>query len=121
MGFSALTVEGVAQLEMGTTTRAEVRRLTDWFLVKAETDVTRGLVRERVFKLQMPTGQGGGAPDSTVLRTARGNIRQHMRYLGWLAQSRNWLAGEGFTAADLAAFTQASTWDFSMYSSGWCA
>ena len=92
--------------------RAEVRRLIDWFLVKTEADVTRGLTRERVFKLQMAAAQGGGAPDSTVLRTARGNIRQHMRYLGWLAQSRNWLAGDGFTAADLAAAAAVSVLDY---------
>jgi glutathione S-transferase len=51
----------------------------------------------------MSAAEGGGAPDSTVLRTARANIRQHMRYLGWLAQSRNWLAGDRLTLADLAA------------------
>ena len=92
--------------------RAEVRRLIDWFLVKTENDVTRGLVRERVTKLLMPAGNGGGAPDSTVLRAARGNIRQHMRYLGWLAQSRNWLAGDKLTAADLAGAAALSVLDY---------
>jgi glutathione S-transferase len=92
--------------------RAEVRRLIDWFLVKTETDVTRALTRERVFKLQMSAAEGGGAPDSTVLRTARANIRQHMRYLGWLAQSRNWLAGDRLTLADLAAGAAVSVLDY---------
>lgn len=92
--------------------RAEVRRLIDWFLVKAEGDVTRALVRERAFKLQMSAAEGGGAPDSALLRAARGNIRQHMRYLGWLAQSRNWLAGDRLTAADLAAGAAVSVLDY---------
>lgn len=92
--------------------RAEVRRLIDWFLVKAEGDVTRALVRERAYKLQMSPAEGGGAPDSAVLRTARANIRQHMRYLGWLAQNRNWLAGETLTAADLAAGAAISVLDY---------
>ncbi|WP_421855464.1 glutathione S-transferase family protein [Oricola sp.] len=92
--------------------RAEVRRLIDWFLVKAEADVTRGLVRERVFKLQMPAGNGGGAPDSAVLRAARANIRQHMRYVGWLSQARDWLAGDVLTSADLAGAATISVLDY---------
>lgn len=92
--------------------RAEVRRLIDWFLVKTEADVTRALVRERVFKVQMTPSQGGGAPDSAVLRAARANIRHHMRYLGWLAQSRNWLAGDALSSADLAAAAAISVLDY---------
>lgn len=92
--------------------RAEVRRLNDWFLVKTEADVTRALVRERVFKVQMSAAQGGGAPDSAVLRAARANVRQHMRYLGWLAQSRDWLAGETLTCADFAAAATVSVLDY---------
>jgi len=74
--------------------RAEIRRLTEWFLEKMEQDVTHLLVRERVFKLHMPPTLGGGAPDSKILRTARSNVRQHMKYLAWLAASRPWLAGD---------------------------
>jgi glutathione S-transferase len=74
--------------------------------------VTRALTRERVFKLLMTPAEGGGAPDSSILRTARANIRQHMRYLGWLAQSRNWLAGDALTCADLAAGAAVSILDY---------
>lgn len=92
--------------------RAEIRRLTEWFLVKMEQDVTRPLARERAFKLQMSADQGGGAPDSKVLRTARVNIRQHMKYLTWLAGSRQWLAGERMSYADLAAAAGLSVLDY---------
>lgn len=92
--------------------RAEIRRLTEWFLFKMEQDVTRPLVKERVLKLQMPPDQGGGAPDSKILRTARNNIRQHMRYLAWLAGSRTWLAGERLSYADLAAAAALSVLDY---------
>ncbi|MCI5077812.1 glutathione S-transferase family protein [Oricola sp.] len=92
--------------------RAEVRRLVDWFLSKAESDATRPIARERVFKLQMTAAEGGGAPDSAVLRAARGNVRQHMRYLGWLAHSRNLLAGDRLTLADLAAGAMVSVLDY---------
>jgi glutathione S-transferase len=92
--------------------RAEVRRLIDWFLGKLEQDVTRHLVRERVFKLVMSKEQGGGAPDSKALRTARSNIRQHLKYIDWLAASRNWLAGPALSYADLAAAGALSALDY---------
>jgi glutathione S-transferase len=92
--------------------RAEIRRLTEWFLQKMENDVTRPLVRERVYKLQMTAAQGGGAPDSKLMRTARANIRQHMRYLEWLAGSRTWLAGDRLSYADLAAAAAVSVLDY---------
>ncbi|WP_099867114.1 glutathione S-transferase family protein [Pararhizobium haloflavum] len=92
--------------------RAEIRRLVEWFLIKMEQDVTRHLARERVFKLHMPANLGGGAPDSKLMRTARGNIKQHMKYLSWLAGSRAWLAGERLSYADLAAAASISVLDY---------
>lgn len=92
--------------------RAEIRRLMEWFMQKMENDVTKPLTRERVFKLQMTADQGGGAPDSKVLRTARANIRQHMKYLTWLAGSRQWLAGDRLSYADLAAAASISILDY---------
>ena len=47
-----------------------------------------------------------------MLRTARANIRQHMRYLTWLAGSRQWLAGERMSYADLAAAASISILDY---------
>ena len=92
--------------------RAEIRRLVEWFLQKMEADVTRPLVRERIFKLQMTPDQGGGAPDSKMLRTSRSNIRQHLKYLGWLAGSRTYLAGDRLSYADLAAAAAISVLDY---------
>ncbi|HET7412732.1 MAG TPA: glutathione S-transferase family protein [Pararhizobium sp.] len=92
--------------------RAEIRRLVEWFLVKLETDVTRPLVRERVHKLTMPPSRGGGAPDSKAMRTARANIKEHMKYVSWLAATRSWLAGERMSYADLAAGGALSALDY---------
>ncbi|MGB7433268.1 MAG: glutathione S-transferase family protein [Ahrensia sp.] len=92
--------------------RAEVRRLIDWMMIKLDTDVVKPLVRERVFKLEMPAEQGGGAPDSRVLRAARANIRQHMAYINWLAGTRNWLAGKTPTLADFAGAASLSVLDY---------
>lgn len=89
--------------------RAEIRRLMEWFLGKTDAEVTRPLVRERVLKLEMP---GGGSPDSGALRTSRANIGPHLRYLNWLAGTRNWLAGPRMSYADLAAAASFSVLDY---------
>ncbi|MET3791872.1 glutathione S-transferase family protein [Aquamicrobium terrae] len=92
--------------------RAEIRRLVDWYLVKTESEVTRHLVRERVLKPLMPDAAGGGSPDSTAIRAARANIRQHLKYTNWLAGTRHWLAGSRLTYADLAAAATFSVLDY---------
>jgi glutathione S-transferase len=92
--------------------RAEVRRLVDWFLGKFEGEVTGYLVNEKIYKLEMPKEQGGGAPDSTVLRAARSNIKHHLKYVGYLAGTRDWLAGPRISFADLAAAATISCADY---------
>ncbi len=92
--------------------RVEIRRLVDWYLVKFDAEVTRHMVRERIFKPIMPTAAGGGSPDAGALRAARGNIRGHMKYTNWLAGTRNWLAGPRLTYADLAAGAAISILDY---------
>ena len=89
--------------------RAEIRRLVDWYLVKTEGEVTRHLVRERVLK---PAMAGDGAPDSSAIRAARANVRQHLKYTNWLAGTRNWLGGGRLSYADLAAAAALSVLDY---------
>ena len=55
---------------------------------------------------------GGGAPDSQILRAVRANVASHLRYLGWLASERDWLAGNSFTQADLTAAAALSILDY---------
>ncbi|MDB5593745.1 MAG: Glutathione S-transferase domain [Hyphomicrobiales bacterium] len=92
--------------------RVEVRRLLDWFNVKFFAEVSQWLVTEKIYKRAMSPAQGGGAPDMDLVRAARNNIRYHMRYIGWLTGSRNWLAGDRMTYADLAAAAHLSSVDF---------
>jgi len=92
--------------------RAEVRRLAEWFLVKFEQEVSRYLVHERVFKLFMRGAEGGGAPDAALIRAGRANLKGHVRYVGWLAASRDWLAGGKLSQADLAAAAVLSVMDY---------
>ncbi len=91
--------------------RAEIRRLVDWYLVKMEGDVTRHLARERALKPLMG-GNGGSAPDSGAIRAARANVRQHLKYTNWLASTRDWLAGQRLSYADLAAAAGISILDY---------
>lgn len=92
--------------------RAEIRRLVDWYLGKTENEVTRHLVRERAFKPMMTTMQGGGSPDSAAIRAARANVKPHLKYTNWLAGTRNWLAGDRLSYADLAAAATLSVLDY---------
>ena len=94
------------------TTRVEVRRLVAWFNIKFFAEVSELLVREKVWKRYMRPDEGGGPPDSSAIRAARANIGEHLRYLGWLAKTRKWLAGDGLTYADLAAAAHLSACDY---------
>lgn len=92
--------------------RAETRRLVDWALNKLDGEVVGPFVRERIYKQEMPASMGGGSPDSASLRAARANIGHHLRYFGYLAAARNWLAGEKLTFADLAVAAELSCADY---------
>ena len=60
----------------------------------------------------MTLAEGGGSPDSTAIRAARANSGYHLRYIGWLCATRNGLAGERLTYADLAAAAHLSVADY---------
>ncbi len=92
--------------------RVEVRRLANWFNEKFHAEVSGPLVTERVYKRYMTKEQGGGPPDTDAMRAARNNIRYHLAYLGWLVRTRDWLAGERLSLADLAAAAHLSTMDY---------
>jgi glutathione S-transferase len=92
--------------------RVEVRRLASWFNDKFYAEVSGPLVTERVFKRHMTKEQGGGPPDTEALRAARHNIRYHLAYIGWLVRTRDWLAGDRLSLADLAAAAHVSVADY---------
>lgn len=92
--------------------RVEVRRLASWFNDKFHAEVSGPLVTERVFKRHMTLEQGGGPPDTAALRAARRNIRYHLAYISWLVRTRDWLAGDRLSLADLAAAAHVSSVDY---------
>jgi len=104
---------GAARLLQGNPAeRAEVRRLLDWFNSKFFSEVTTWLVHEKVTRRYLSSQEGGGGPDMDAVRVARANIRSHLAYIGWLAGTRNWLAGNNLSYADLAAAAQLSCADY---------
>jgi glutathione S-transferase len=92
--------------------RVEVRRLSSWFNDKFHAEVSGPLANERVFKRYMTLEQGGGPPDTDAIRAARINVRYHIAYIGWLVRTRDWLAGDQMTFADLAAAAHLSAVDY---------
>ncbi|GAJ28919.1 FtsZ-binding protein FzlA [Acidomonas methanolica] len=88
--------------------RVEVRRLAAWFNEKFASEVTRNLLGEKVDKRLA----GRGNPDGNALRAGYANIRFHLDYIGWLAETRAWLAGGMLSIADFAAAAHLSCLDF---------
>lgn len=92
--------------------RVEVRRLLSWFNDKFFTEVSGPLANERVLKRLMTRAYGGGAPEPDAIRAALSNIKYHLDYISWLVRTRDWLAGERLSYADLAAAAHLSVIDY---------
>lgn len=88
--------------------RIEVRRLVAWFDGKFATEVTRNLVGEKHMKRLL----GQGNPDAGALRTGYVAIKHHLEYVGWLSETRRWLAGASISLADFAAAAHFSALDY---------
>lgn len=88
--------------------RVEVRRLIAWFDGKFHAEVGMNLLYEKQMKRLM----GRGNPDATAIRAGYANLRAHLDYVGWLAETRPWLAGTSLTLADLAAAAHLSALDY---------
>ena len=88
--------------------RAECRRLVAWFDGKFYQEVTDFLLREKLLKRFM----GMGEPRSDLIRAGRDNIGYHMDYISYLVERRNYIAGEVFSLADIAAAAHLSCLDY---------
>ncbi len=91
--------------------RAEVRRLVDWFHRKLDSEVSRELLREKLYARLRPE-LSGHIPDPELLRALRANLRYHLSYVSHLADQRRWLAGDEMSFADLAAAAHLSCIDY---------
>ncbi len=88
--------------------RAEVRRLVAWFDGKFAQEVTANLLYEKQMKRLL----GRGNPDASAIRAGYMNLKPHLEYLGWLAETRAWLAGPQVSLADFAAAAHLSALDY---------
>ena len=88
--------------------RAEVRRLVSWFDEKFGREVTDNLVEEKIMKRFLRMGE----PNSSAIRAGQTNIHNHLDYIAWLMERRNWLAGNDFSLADIAAAAHLSAVDY---------
>ena len=57
-------------------------------------------------------GVAGHSPNSDVLIATTRNLKQHLRYIGFLTDYRRWLAGDAMSFADLAAAGHVSCLDY---------
>ncbi len=92
--------------------RAEVRRLTGWFDTKFYAEVSEPIITEKIIRRFMTRETGGGAPDMARVRYGLSRLRDHLDYIGSLADHRSWLAGEDLSIADLAAAAHLSVIDY---------
>ena len=88
--------------------KAEVRRLIEWFDVKFMREVNRNIVYEKVHK----RFGFGNPPDSKILKIGINNLNFHLEYIDWLAERRNYLAGDDFSLADITAAAHLSVIDY---------
>ncbi len=105
------SVPDVALFPGDPTAQAEVRRLVDWFHRKFDREVTRELLHEKIYaRLQL--GGDGHTPDVDIMRAIRTNLRYHLKYLNFLSDQRDWLAGSEISFADFAAASHLSSIDY---------
>jgi glutathione S-transferase len=90
--------------------RAEARRVVDWFHRKLDREVTRDLLQEKVYP--QLAGRSAHVPDPRLMRAVVANLRYHLSYVAYLADTRRWLAGDEMSFADLAAAAHLSVADY---------
>lgn len=88
--------------------RYEVRRLCAWFDDKFNTEVTRPILNERVWKKITRSGY----PNSRAVKDGLRAIKGHIDYMAELLEQRRWLAGNTISLADFAAAAHFSCLDY---------
>lgn len=88
--------------------RAEVRRIMDWFDTKFYNEVYKYIVAEKIIK----RFQYKQAPNSKILKAGLNNLKFHMEYVDYLADRNNYLAGKELSLADLTVAAHLSIVDY---------
>jgi glutathione S-transferase len=88
--------------------KAETRRIISLFNEMFFSDVTKNIVFEKVMKKHYERS----SPDSSRLRKGSEEMVKYFDYITWIMDYRNWLAGNDFSLADIAAAAQISCVDY---------
>lgn len=88
--------------------KAEVRRIVCLFNSMFFAEVTRNIIFEKVIKRYMDHS----SPDSSAIRRGNNAIAGYFEHVTWLADRRNWLAGEMFSFADIVVAAHISSLDY---------
>jgi glutathione S-transferase len=102
------TVEGKPMIGGTAPGRAEIRRLCAWLDQNFYADVTAPLLFERMQKRVVHRQP----PEAAALREAMRMANNHLDYVDYLLDHRNWLAGSTMSLADLTAAAQISVADY---------
>lgn len=87
---------------------AEIRRIFFWFNNKFYKEVTKWIIDEKLIRLLAKLGN----PRTEYIRTAKDNFAQHMKYISQLLKTRNCLAHDKISLADIAAASHISVLDY---------
>ncbi|QHL91677.1 glutathione S-transferase family protein [Sphingomonas changnyeongensis] len=102
------TVEQAPMINGTSVNRAEIRRLVAWFDEQFHADVVAPLMHERMKKRLIDRA----SPDARVLRDAMKLAVNHLDYVDYLLDHRNWLGGATMSLADLTAAAHISVADY---------
>ena len=90
--------------------RAEARKIADWANSILYNDVYYPVIHERILKRFVKDADK--RPDPACIRVASSKLSNHMEYIAWLIDRRNWLAGKEFSIADIATASMLSVLDY---------
>lgn len=90
--------------------RTEARKISDWFNYIFFKDVYYPIMKEKILKRF--SKDIDRRPDPACVRTAGAKLTNHMEYIAWLVDRRNWLAGKQFSVADISAAALISVLDY---------
>jgi len=68
--------------------RAEVRRLTAWFDIKMNLEVTENLLGQKMMRRYVGPGETRAQPNSQAIRAGHANLPYHLDYIGFLVERR---------------------------------
>lgn len=90
--------------------KAEERKIADWFNYTFYRDAYYPIIKEKILKRFVKDMDR--RPDPACIRAASAKLNNHMEYISWLIDRRNWLAGKDFSIADITAASLVSVLDY---------